>query len=417
MASVVNRWATLVAVAAGLAASQARAGIETAPVYDPYFIGFEREPAMDYGGRDIATVQSAISRGLGWAIHVDRYPAVAAAYEVFFAAGLSTVQHEVFGHGSRGREFNLDPSYGFGFDFSGSTSLGKDPRDNEQNIVLAAGGTEGDSILAHRILRDLYTGDGADGAKIPLMALGKLDFSLYCFITPDPARRQDRFRDAYTNGNDIAYYLAGRQAQRTGGDPAAVWNNAYAIDFSDRLLADNYRDLRAAAIWNLADPAALASVYGYVADHLLRGRPQVKPPVIPLGGGYGVTAGTRAFLGPEEVTRFLDVYLVTPGPLLSVYGRDLQSSVDESLGWGGGVYGLRLGDRWTANVAGDYWKTPESAEGLYRGNGWNACAEFDAMIFKNWGLSGKIGAKSSGYFPGTPMDSGAYAGAGLLVAF
>ncbi len=412
-----NRIIAVVAISACLAGGMVLAAPETNTAESLYFLGFETEPAMDYGGRDVATLQSGISRGLRWVTRVDRHPAIAAAYEVAVAGGLSVVQHEVFGHGSRGREFNLDPAYGFGVDFSGYTSLGKDPVSNEQNIMLTAGGTEGDSILAHRILRDLYTGDGADGAKIPLMAFAKLDFSLYCLITPDPAGNPDDFHDAYTNGNDIAYYLTARQAQRNGGDPAAVWNNEYAVDYNDRLLARNYDDLRAAAIWNLIDPAVLASVYGYVADHLVRGRPQVKPPVIPLGGGCGLTAGTRAFLGPEEVTRFLDVYLVTPGALVTFYGRDLQSSVDESYGWGGAVYGLHLGDRVTASFAGDYWKVPQSAEGLYSGDGWNACAELDAIVFGNWGFSAKIGAKSEGFFPGTPMDSGTYAGAGVLVVF
>lgn len=400
-----------------LAAVGVLAAEPTNQVQDAYFLGFEVDPAMDYGGRDVVTLHSAMSRALGWAIRVDRYPAVAASYELILAGGLSTVQHEVFGHGSRAREYGLDPSYGFGLDFSGSTSIGKDPESNEQNIMLTAGGTEGDSVMANRILRSLYTGGGADGSRIPLMALAKVDFSLYCLFTPDPQNNRDDFVDAYTNGNDIAYYLTARQAQRTGGDPAAVWNNDYAVDFNDPLLAKNYDDVRAAAIWNLIDPAGLAAVYGYVTDHLARGRTQVKPPVIPFGGGYGLTAGTRAFLGPEEVTRFLDLYVVTPGPLIALYGRDLQSSVDSSYGGGAGVYGLRVARGITFSVSGDYWQVPESVEGLYDGSGWNVCGEIEALVAGRAGVTCKVGAKSEGFFPGTPMDSGLYAGAGLLVSF
>ena len=33
------------------------------------------------------------------------------------------------------------------------------------------------------------------------------------------------------------------------------------------------------------------------------------------------------------------------------------------------------------------------------------------------GLSGKLGGKSEGFFPGTPMAEGVYGGAGVLVAF
>lgn len=383
-------------------------------VFDAYYLGFESEPAMDAGGQDVVTVHSLISRGLG---KVTRTSYAAPAYEFFFAAGLSTFQHEVFGHGSRAREYNLDPVYSFGVDFSGGTGLNRDPTTMEQNIMIAGGGTEGDSVMANRILRDLYTGDGTDGSKIPLMALAKIDFSLYCLITPDPSDSREDFEDAYTNGNDIAYYITARQAQRRQANPADVWNNDYAIDFGDPMLEDNYDELRAAALWNLADPAALSAMYAYVADHVIRGKTQVRPPVIPLGGGFGLTAGTRAFMGPQEVTRFLDLYLVTPGPLVMLYARDLQSSVDQTFGYGGGLYKIPLGPRLKLSLLGDAWQVPESAEKLYQGTGWNGCGEVEAMFSDHIGVSCKIGNKSAGFFPGTPMEEGVYGGAGVLVAF
>lgn len=404
-------------VGCALVAGVVRAGPVSNRVYDAYFLGFETDPAMDYGGRDITTLHSLACRGIGWAARTERIPFVAPAYEFIFAGGLSVVQHEVFGHGSRAREYNLDPDYGFGLDFSGWTSIGKDPADNEQNIMLAGGGTEADSILAHRILRDLYTGDGADGSKIPLMAIAKLDFSLYCLITPDPNDSPDDFSEEYNGGNDIAYYLVSRQAQRRRADAGDVWNNDYPVDFNDPNLRDNYDEVQQAALWNLCDPAALAAMYGYVTDHVLRGKTQVRPPVIPMGGGYGLTAGTRAFIGPEEVTRFLDLYWVTPGPLVTVYGRDLSNPLNRTYGWGGGIYGLPALPGVSLGLAGDIWQVPDSEEGLYEGSGWNAVGELDTLLFGRFGLSCKVGAKSDGFFPGTPMASGIYGGAGLLVSF
>lgn len=409
-----KKWIALCVLGMGISTS---ADSVTNRVYDPYFIGFEADPAMDFGGRDVVSVHSAASRAIGWAARTDRHSFVAPVYEFFLAGGLSTVQHEVFGHGSRAREYSLDPSYSFGLDFSGGTSLGKDPENNLQNIVIAGGGTEGDSVMAHQILLDLYSGDGADGSKIPLMAIAKLDFSLYCLITPEPDASSDDFWDAYDDGNDIAYYLVARQAQRRNADPGEVWNNEYKIDYDDPQLSDNYDDLRAAAIWNLVDPAALSAMYGYVADHVMHGATQVRPPVIPLGGGCGVTAGTRAFIGPSEVTRFLDLYLVTPGPLLTAYVRDLQSSKDQSYGFGGGVHKLPLGKAVTLAAGGDYWQTPDADEALFDGSGWNASGEIGVMFTENFGMIGKVGSKSDGYFPGTPMDSGVYGGAGVQIAF
>ena len=397
-----------------LLAGAAESASLTNRVFDAYFLGFETDPAMDAGGADVTSVHSLLCRGVSRYVPLSY---VAPAYEFFFAGGLSTVQHEVFGHGSRGREFNLDPEYAFGIDFSGGTGLDRDPETMEQLIMIAAGGTESDTILANRILKDLYVGDGTDGSKIPLMALTKLDFSLYCLITRDPEDSREDFVDDYTNGNDIAYWLISRQAQRQNGDPSAVWDNEYAVDFSDSLLGDNYDDVRAAAIWNLVDPAALAAMYGYFVDHVFRGQTQVRPPVLPFGGGFGLTAGTRAFLGASEVTRFLDLYLVTPGPLVNAYVRDLDSSVDRTLGAGAGLYRIPLNARVSLSVQGDVWEVPDSAEELYEGTGWNACGELSVMFSETVGLSGKLGGKSEGFFPGTPMAEGVYGGAGVLVAF
>ena len=405
----------LVGIGLGWAlAAAASAGSLTNRAFDAYFLGFETDPAMDYGGASIVSVHSLLCRGVSRFVPISY---AAPAYEFFFAGGLSTVQHEMFGHGSRGREFSLDPEYAFGIDFSGGTGLDKDPETTEQLLAIAAGGTESDSILAHRVLRDLYAGDGTDASKIPLMAIAKLDFSLYCLITHDPGDSREDFVDDYTNGNDVAYWLISRQAQRRGGDPAAVWDNEYVVDFDDPLLRDNYDDVRAAAIWNLVDPAALAAMYGYFADHVYRGRTQVRPPVVPLGGDFGLTVGTRAFMGLEEVTRFLDVYLVTPGPLVNLYVRDLDSSLDRTYGAGGGLHRIPLGPRAALSLQADFWQEPDSAEGLYDGNGWNAGGEVSFMVGEYVGLVGKVGGKSEGFFPGTPLADGVYGGAGLLVTF
>ncbi len=410
--------AIFAALAATLAAGSALAdSVASNRIYDAYFLGYEAEPAMDYGGRDIASLHGAICRTFGSITRTERIRGLPAAYEIPFALGLSVVQHEFAGHGGRGREFGLEPRYGFGLDFSGYTSLGKDPRSNEQNILLSAGGTESDSVLANRILRDLYTGDGADGAKIALLLVTKADFSLYCLSTPNPRNHAADFTDAYTNGNDIAYYLTAQQAQRLGGTPAAVWNNEYSIDATDPLLGESYDNVRDAAIWNLADPAFLSAFYGYVADHLISRHSRVKPPAIPLGHKLGLTAGTRAFLGPDEVSRFLDLYLVTQGPLFSIYGRDLKSATDTAYGYGGSVHGLRLANTATLNASADLWQVPEADEALYDGSGWNICAEVETMVFRRAGLSCKLGSKSDGFFPGTPMSSGLYGGAGILFAF
>ena len=53
----------------------------------------------------------------------------------------------------------------------GGTGIGKDPETMEQNIIIAGGGTEADSLMARRILMDLHSGDGTGGSKIPLLLI------------------------------------------------------------------------------------------------------------------------------------------------------------------------------------------------------------------------------------------------------
>ena len=397
-----------------LLVAEAAAAPMTNAVHDPYFLGYEMDPAMDYGGAGILDLQALASRGLA-SVLPSSY--AAPVYEFFLASGLCTVQHEVFGHGARARENGLDPQYAFGLDLSGGTGLREEPQTLAELLAIAGGGTEGDSVLADRALLELYTGAGAEAAKIPLMVFSKIDVSLYSMVTADPADARREFVDDYTNGNDIAYYLVARQAQRQGGTAAAVWNNEYAIDFKDPLLHENYDAVQAAALWNLVDPAMLAALFEYGTAHVGQGQTRVKPPVVPLGGGYGLTAGTRAFLGPAQVDRYLDLLLTTPGPLIRLYAREMDSSLEQTYGFGATLHRLLAGERRWLSLQTDYWREPDSLEKLDAGSGWNFCGELTVMLSETVGVAAKLGGKSDGFNPGTPAAAGVYGGAGLWVVF
>lgn len=381
---------------------------------DVYFLGYETEPGMDYGGRTLASLQSGISRAFASPI---QKPAVAPAWEFPLAALILLVQHEVGGHGGRGREFDLSPSYGFGFDFSGYTTTERPPATNEENSLLAAGGTEADGIMARRILLEALEPEGTDGAKIPLALMAKLDLTLYVLQLPDAD--DEELADEYRNGNDMVFWTVSRQADRLGTASAAdVWNGDYEIDFGDPLLEDSIDAARLTAAWNLLDPSLIAAGYAYFRDHVLGGKARVRPPML-RAGSWGFTLGTRGALGPQEVTRFLDLHAVAPwGSVLTVYVRDLDSSVDRDWGLGAGIHGLRLGSAVRLGLQGDWWGEPDADEGLDReDNGWNASAEIDAMLGEHWGLAAKVGSKSKGFFPGAALDEGTYMGFGVKAAF
>ncbi len=392
--------------------TETAAGADEA-AWEPLFLGYETEPGMDFGGRTVASLQSGISRAVDQAVEK---PAVAPAWEFPLAAFLLLVQHEVGGHGGRAREFGLSPDYGFGFDFSAYTTTERDPRTNEELALLAAGGMEADQLLAQRVLRDLLRPEGADAAKVPLALLTKLDFTLYVSQTsePEPGSGEDDFAQQVADGNDVAIYLTARQAQRLGAPAGDVWNDRYAIDFSERLLGSSYDDVRAAALWNLLDPMLVSAAWAYFRDHVLRGEARIAARGWRVGEGVTLAVGTRAALGPQAVSRFLDVHAATRRGTWTVTLRDLDSSRDRTWGAGAALRGFPLGRRLALGMEADRWEEPDAAEGFYAGSGWHAAAELDARLGSRLGAAVKVGTKSAGFLPGRPIADGVYVGFGLL---
>jgi len=150
---------------------------------------------------------------------------------------------------------------------------------------------------------------------------------------------------------------------------------------------------------------------GYFRQHVLGGAERVRPPTLRLGESVRLTLGTRAALGPEEISRFLDAQAALPWGVLDVYVRDLDSGVDRSFGYGAAVHAVRLGPL-ALSLAGDAWEQPAGAQDAGDGR-WNAALELESTGAR-WGAALKIGSKSKGFFPGTPADSGAYLGAGVI---
>jgi hypothetical protein len=384
--------------------------------WDPLFLGFGTEPEMDFGGRTVASLDSLISRSFSRIGDVgERHPGLSPVWEFPAGAAVLLLQHEVGGHGGRAREFGLSPSYAFNYDLSAATGTSRPPQTNEGNALLAAGGVEADGVMAHRTLLDLLRPEGADGAKVPLAMMAKLDLTVYVASMKNPNKGQ-KFVDQYRDGNDMAYYLLSRQAQRQGADPAAIWDGSYQADLDDPLLGSTWDDARTTALWNLLDPTLVGAMVNYFREHVLGGSVRVHAPVVRAGDSIGLTLGTRGALGPQEVSRFLDLHAATRRGVLTVYVRDLDSSIDRTYGAGAGVHGFKLGRNLELSLAADAWDEPDARERLRTGSGWNATAEVDALLGERWGLAAKVGSKSDGYFPGLPLEDGPYFGFGVRAA-
>ncbi|HEV8582412.1 MAG TPA: hypothetical protein VGX68_25375 [Thermoanaerobaculia bacterium] len=387
-----------------------------AGAWEPLFVGFGTEPEMDFGGRTVMSLDSLISRSFSRIGDVgERHPGVAPAWEFPVGAAVLLIQHEVGGHGGRAREFGLSPSYSFGYDLSAATGTERPPETNEGNALLAAGGVEADGVMANRTLLDLLRPEGADGAKVPLAMMAKLDLTLYVSTAKDPDDGED-FVDQYRDGNDIAYYLLSRQAQRRDADPASIWDGTYQADLGEPLLGNTWDDARVTALWNLLDPSLVGAMINYFREHVLGGSERVHAPVVRISDSLGLTLGTRGALGPQEVSRFLDLHAATRRGVFTIYVRDLDSSTDRTYGAGASVHALRLGRNLEIGLAADGWEEPDAREGIRSGSGWNATAELDAFFNERWGLAAKVGSKSDGFFPGLPLEDGPYFAFGVRAA-
>jgi hypothetical protein len=259
------------------------------------------------------------------------------------------------------------------------------------------------------VMLDLLRPEGTDGARIPLAFMSKLDLTVYVASAKRPGPGLvNQFRD----GNDVAYYLFSRQAEERGADPATVWDNTYVPIPEDPALDHNRQAARAAALWNLLDPSLAGAMVNYFRQHVIGGEARVHAPVL-RAGDIGFTVGTRAALGPQEVCRYLDLYAATRRRVLTLYVRDLDSSLNRTYGGGLGLYGLRLGSGLELGFAADAWKEPDSIKGPHTGTGWNATGELDARLGDRWGLAAELGSKSEGFVPGLPISDGVYFGLGV----
>lgn len=386
--------------------------------FDPYAVGWSSEPAMESGGLMLASAQRASSKLLGSTEAARTHPGVAAAWEFPFAMLFSIVTHEVNGHGGRGREFDLRPRYGFDLPrLAAYTGLRRAPKSRDEIIFICAAGTEADSVLAHRLLMDLARPGGAEASTVPLALFAKLDLTMYVAITKRAKLKNAlEFRDQYREGNDIANYLVARQGQRRLADVGEMWNQILEVDYRDPLLRKNDSAVRVTALWNALDPGLITTVLRYSREHLAKGEARIRAPMLEVGNVLGITAGTRGFLGPSYVTRYLDLYVRVPFGVGSVYLRDLDSSVERTYGWGGSFTVAPADSRFAVTVAGDWWDEPDSAEYGNGTRGWHGSAELRLPLARRFGILLNGGRKTAGFVPGRPVKAGTYFGVGAMLS-
>jgi hypothetical protein len=355
------------------------------------------------GARDISSVVRGLDRGLDQLLF-DRLLDLPALAGIPIRAGrlvlLDTplamlaiwTHHEVFGHGARGREFGLGPTFSigvpppYGFDpYATRTSWSSEAYErlgHTEQVLVMSEGQEAEALLERELIaRSLAAG-----------RWGRLTSAVILFRMLGDLSR-----------------LAGR------GD----WLE-YQRLVRLQAAADPFVDPWPGFVRWALDPVVWYCLLDTLYQHLVRGEQAGPLPLIPLGR-LGLLPRPAWRLAPWGQELGLEAWLVAPGWLaelsLLVGPRDGMPALG-LLGWLGldGLLdgfdpGLRIG-LW-AQPETDWAWTAAPRTGLRLGG--LVEIELDIRLVEPIHLFGSLGYKSWGYLAGRPLSAGVFAQAGLLL--
>lgn len=294
------------------------------------------------------------------------------------------VQHEIFGHGYRGRELGLQPlRYSIGW-FSGSTSFSGakfNALNFPQQAAVAAGGMEADTILAEQI-------------RAPWFTERKLDYRDGIFFwqtTLDQPNYVLGTKEWDTSpSNDVNRYIGAVNS----------WYGANVITKSE---------LKTQQIWNLLDPTIYYSLYA-MGHYIWTGQQNVKVPMFNIRG-YDYLPTPRLLLAPYGSEFQLQNHIVTPRKqYIRASLRYGSNSYFNSYGIDVLVTPIYQYKRWNFGGKLFVWRQPDfyapTARTASNMLGAAAYASAEYKFNKCWyGLS-ELGYKTQGFIQGEPLGYG-----------
>ena len=355
------------------------------------------------------------TRGSGRAAAIVSRVAQLVFVDVTLASFEVTVIHELFGHGSRGRELRQPASVSLALPGvfcalsdgnDGCTSFTHTTGGSgsqERELLVNAGGVEANLLTAHWVdLRMVQQRGWVHQGDLLLYVISKLDY-VEQFLRPGIESPP-----TVTDGNDIANYVTGLQDR---------FNRPSAADRQQIA-----RRLRLAYAWNLADPMLAYSFYAMFAHGVSRGERWSQAP-LPTLGKYDVYVAPRFGLSPFGAEHYVDVMIGRDHAALALYGRAGSSGLASYTGAGARAVGVRLGSRLALGGELDVWSQPQtllSDRAVYerpQNRGVNAGFTADVRVVKNIGLTARLAYKTRGFLTGQPLEEGVYGYFGATIAF
>lgn len=319
---------------------------------------------------------------------------------------LALVQHEVFGHGARAREFGLTTEkyklwlpwpYG---PQGGYISVSGQRQPLHEGITFTMDGVGGNAVLASRVRDRGFQRGRLHYREALLYILASNDLSSYLFKTPStgPAPR-----------NDIRSFLAHLdQYERFPG-----------AGFAENHL--DLHDLRRLVLVQAVNPYLALTLYAFAVHYLWRGEPTYELPAFHVRGIRYLPA-IQMGLTPFGVEYFFENLLARDGTLLKVYARYGDGPPGASAGGGLHATCLLCSGPLNLDLHLDVWAQPNVAldEQDLNALGRSAGGSVQATLFyrirrpqPSLYLVGQVGYKTRGFLPGEYLDEGVLLRIGL----
>jgi hypothetical protein len=327
----------------------------------------------------------------------------------------STSIHEVFGHGSRAREFGRASKFDFSLpgvycavldsgDCSSHAAATADAGDNrDRDLLRVAGGLEANLLTAYWIdLRAVQARGWVHEGDLLVYAASKL-----AYFPTFLSSKLDRAGAVGLPSNDVDQYVTLLQDR-----------------FNLPLAEDRHRissRLRTAYLWNFADPMLWYSAYGVFYRGVGLGERWTKAP-LPTIGKTTFYAAPRFGLSPFGAEHYVDVFLGRGTSAVALYGRVGSSGLASYTGAGIRAIGVRVHDRLALGGELDVWSQPETLleqRAVYERpqiRGFNAALSGDLRLIGSLGITGKLAYKTRGFLTGQPVDDGVYGYVGASIA-
>lgn len=319
--------------------------------------------------------------------------------DAVFDEYVSLVQHEVYGHGARAREYGAsDITYSLNLSFPYGSSLGvtscvfppDKPMSSDQVLLFDVGGVEANAMLSKHLVLNWLQRGAINYRETLLYTRASNDLTQYLWRT--------KWGIHSAEGNDMLAYEADINQREGHFDP------------SDYKITVN--DLAKQVLVIGLDPFQYYSLYTYFESYLYSAQETFAFPMIELGS-FKYLPSFHLGLTPFGSEVYFENYFVHSAKVGELYFRYGIPTFHRS--WGIGFYGTNIieSDPFSFDIGANVWNQPvvstydynvsESKGGL---GGSMSCTAYLklAETFATVCLMGEVETKTMGYVQGEPLS-------------